>query len=234
MRGITVAAVVLLVLAGIATGFGLRPEASTPSPAPGITDAAITEAATRAVQARLPQRQEPLWDQLSLFRFGPEDERALCGRFRTAPEAAPQEFVARILLPRTQARRATGEGARLLVVMEAGPGVQLASYNATGRYCREAGEPDPVQQVAADSSRHASGAPEAAKPAESSPPPMPQAVVRSPARLRESGHGSAAVLRIAQQGEAFRVFAFGPGGWLQVGDDAPRGWIHGSLLEVRR
>jgi len=30
-----------------------------------------------------------------------------------------------------------------------------------------------------------------------------------------------------------RVFAEAPGGWLEVGDTAPFGWVHGSMVEPR-
>jgi hypothetical protein len=250
MRGITLAAMALLALAGFAATNGQRPDAAAPQAAGGVTDTMITEAATRAVQARLPQRQAPHWDRVAVFRFGPEDERAVCGRVRASAEAAPQEVVARVLLPRTQARIASGSGARLVVVMEAGPGVQLASYNAAGRYCRDgaadppAEAPMPVVLSGLDAGAapadwrnpsdvtQRSGASAPAEPAEGAG--MAMAMVRSPARMREAGNGGAAVLRVAPTGQSFRVFAFGPGGWLQVGEEGPEGWIHGSLLDVQR
>jgi hypothetical protein len=50
------------------------------------------------------------------------------------------------------------------------------------------------------------------------------------ANVREAPNNNAEVARIAQQGIRLRVHArFG--GWLSVGDDAPWGWIHSSLLE---
>jgi len=55
--------------------------------------------------------------------------------------------------------------------------------------------------------------------------------VRQNANLHADPHGPS--IRVVQQGTALRVFAQAPGGWYQVGDTAPWGWIHESMLDRR-
>jgi hypothetical protein len=70
-------------------------------------------------------------------------------------------------------------------------------------------------------------------------PPAPEgggialgtASVRSPANIRAHPSGGGEVLRVAPRGATLQVFAEAPGGWLQVGDGEPWGWVHGSLLD---
>jgi len=59
------------------------------------------------------------------------------------------------------------------------------------------------------------------------------AVTRGPANLRDQPAGSGVVLRVIPRGAALQVFAEAPGGWLQLGEGEPWGWVHASLLEPR-
>ena len=52
-----------------------------------------------------------------------------------------------------------------------------------------------------------------------------------PINLRNNPAGGGAVLRVIPRGTRLRVFAEAPGGWYQVGETEPLGWIHGSMLE---
>ncbi|WP_424140075.1 SH3 domain-containing protein [Roseomonas chloroacetimidivorans] len=52
-----------------------------------------------------------------------------------------------------------------------------------------------------------------------------------PVNLRSNPAGGGAVLRVLPRGTRLRVFAEAPGGWYQVGETEPIGWIHGSMLE---
>lgn len=54
---------------------------------------------------------------------------------------------------------------------------------------------------------------------------------RQHANLRTSPGGGGVVLRVMPPGSSLRVFGEAPGGWYQVGDTEPWGWIHGSLLD---
>jgi hypothetical protein len=53
--------------------------------------------------------------------------------------------------------------------------------------------------------------------------------MRQNANLHSDPHGPAT--RVVPQGTVLRVFATAPGGWYQVGDTAPWGWVHESMLE---
>jgi hypothetical protein len=52
-----------------------------------------------------------------------------------------------------------------------------------------------------------------------------------PVNLRSNPAGGGAVLRVVPRGTRLRVFAEAPGGWYQVGESEPMGWVHGSMLE---
>lgn len=52
-----------------------------------------------------------------------------------------------------------------------------------------------------------------------------------PVNIRSSPGGGGAVVRVVPRASALRVFGEAPGGWLQVGEDAPFGWVHESVLE---
>jgi hypothetical protein len=54
-------------------------------------------------------------------------------------------------------------------------------------------------------------------------------VVRQSANVHSDPHGPS--IRVAQQGTTLHVFGQAPGGWYQVGDTAPWGWIHESMLD---
>jgi lipoprotein-anchoring transpeptidase ErfK/SrfK len=54
-------------------------------------------------------------------------------------------------------------------------------------------------------------------------------VMRQNGNLRASPAGSGAVLRVARSGAVLNIFGTAPGGWYQVGDTAPEGWIHRSV-----
>lgn len=71
--------------------------------------------------------------------------------------------------------------------------------------------------------------PVAAQPA-APVPDLPRVQVRAAANLRAGPDNSATILRVAPRGEAFRVHGEAFGGWAHVGDAAPEGYIHSSLL----
>ncbi|MDO9710038.1 SH3 domain-containing protein [Paracraurococcus lichenis] len=52
-----------------------------------------------------------------------------------------------------------------------------------------------------------------------------------PVNIRSSPTGGGAVVRIVPRASTLRVFGEAPGGWLEVGEDQPFGWVHGSMLE---
>lgn len=71
----------------------------------------------------------------------------------------------------------------------------------------------------------------------SSGPALPRASASGSVYMRRNGnlhsrpHGPA--IRVVPQGTVMRSFSQAPGGWIQVGDTNPQGWVHESLLERR-
>jgi hypothetical protein len=56
---------------------------------------------------------------------------------------------------------------------------------------------------------------------------------RHPVNIRSSPSGGGSVLRVAPRGSTLQLFGEAPGGWLQVGEGEPWGWLHSSMLEQR-
>ena len=52
--------------------------------------------------------------------------------------------------------------------------------------------------------------------------------MRQNANVHASPHGPS--VRVVPQGTALRIFAAAPGGWYEVGDTAPWGWVHESMF----
>ena len=226
---LAVAAAILATTGGL---FLLQPNGgdSEASVMPAAAGMQLVEVARDAMRGRMRQASDLDFGHLQVFRFGPADERAVCGTVRPAngPESG---FVLRILLPRDQAGNPDmGGGRRPLTVMEQGPGLIHADPNAAARYCRDAGtmvaSTAAMVPVSADAM--------APDPMLARPAALVQetVTVRSPARVRAAPGGE--VLRIAAQGEILEVFRRAPGGWLQVGETEPQGWIHASLLSAER
>ena len=57
-------------------------------------------------------------------------------------------------------------------------------------------------------------------------------LMRQNGNLRASPAGSGVVLRVARTGSMLTIFGTAPGGWYQVGEGGPEGWVHGSLVSV--
>ncbi|RMI25115.1 SH3 domain-containing protein [Pseudoroseomonas wenyumeiae] len=100
---------------------------------------------------------------------------------------------------------------------------------------REAAQAPPAPTAAP--SQPAPGAAPAPVPA---PAPAPQVTAASggvtttsahPVNIRSSPAGGGAVVRVVPRASALRVFGEAPGGWLQVGEEQPFGWLHSSMLE---
>jgi len=57
-------------------------------------------------------------------------------------------------------------------------------------------------------------------------------VMRQNGNVRAAPGGGGEVLRVARTGSVLNVFGTAPGGWYRVGDTAPEGWVHGSLVSL--
>jgi hypothetical protein len=98
--------------------------------------------------------------------------------------------------------------------------------------------PDDVKAVLAGPTPTAPAAPAAPAQPVTAPPPVAGAsaasgivVMRQNGNIRSSPQGE--TLRVEPAGRELRVFGEAPGGWLQVGDTAPTGWVHSSLVHRR-
>jgi hypothetical protein len=52
-----------------------------------------------------------------------------------------------------------------------------------------------------------------------------------PVNIRSAPGGGGAVVRVVPRASTLRVFAEAPGGWLEVGEEQPFGWVHASVLD---
>lgn len=52
-----------------------------------------------------------------------------------------------------------------------------------------------------------------------------------PVNIRNSPGGGGAVVRVVPRASVLRVFGEAPGGWFQVGEEQPFGWVHASVLD---
>ncbi|WP_424134784.1 SH3 domain-containing protein [Roseomonas chloroacetimidivorans] len=57
--------------------------------------------------------------------------------------------------------------------------------------------------------------------------------MRQNGNIRSSPNGGGAVLRVARTGSVLSIYGTAPGGWYQVGENGPEGWVHGSLASVQ-
>jgi hypothetical protein len=104
-----------------------------------------------------------------------------------------------------------------------------------------------AEQAAAASGRAGdAGSPRApgAAPLGGPPPPLREPLTAStraarqvtttpahPVNVRGQPGGGGGVVRVVPRASTLRVFGEAPGGWLQVGEEQPFGWVHGSMLE---
>ncbi|MBL6457213.1 SH3 domain-containing protein [Belnapia sp. T6] len=221
MRGLALTGIAVVAVVGIGVvALGSRQgEGASRSlaAAPTSSEQVLAEVAKDSIRSRLRNAPNLAFGNLEVVRFGPADERAVCGRVGTT------DFILRILLPRDGSIPQNGH--RYTTVLEQGPGLPV-SASAAARYCRNAAE-QPAEPVEAASPLTAQQAP--ASPVEAAPP-IGAVLVRSPANIRAAPLGGSEVLRVAPQGTEYKVFSRAPGGWMQVGEAQPLGWIHSSLL----
>ncbi|MGI4746004.1 MAG: SH3 domain-containing protein [Janthinobacterium lividum] len=70
---------------------------------------------------------------------------------------------------------------------------------------------------------------EQALPPSAETPASGRVAMRQNANLHAAPHGPP--VRVVPQGTEMHVFAQAPGGWYEVGDTAPWGWVHESMLD---
>lgn len=233
--------------------------AAPPADWSAVAEAAGRQAVAQALPAG---EASPEWRDLVVYRFNAalEAERGVCGRVLAGPRTSGSwaDFAVRVRLeePASGSRPATTSAE---VFLADGPGGMRALYLARQRFCRDATASPPVQPppttdvppaphpaappmaqgapAAPAVPTGTSGAPVAA-PAEgggASPAAaaaLGRIVVRSPVNLRTGPGGGASVLGVLPRGKTLDIIERAPGGWMRVGDPAPLGWVHASLVQT--
>ncbi len=67
------------------------------------------------------------------------------------------------------------------------------------------------------------------QPVSAASPASGTVVMRQAGNIRTSPQGG--TIRVEPAGKELRVFGEAPGGWLQIGDTEPNGWVHSSLVQ---
>jgi len=70
-----------------------------------------------------------------------------------------------------------------------------------------------------------------AQPVSAASPASGTVVMRQAGNIRTSPQGS--TIRVEPAGKELHVFGEAPGGWLQIGESEPDGWVHSSLVQRR-
>ncbi len=98
--------------------------------------------------------------------------------------------------------------------------------------------PDDIKSVLTSAATPAAAAPPAtpqpqnaatAQPVAAATPASGTVVMRQAGNIRTSPQGG--TIRVEPAGKELHVFGEAPGGWLQIGDSEPNGWVHSSLVQ---
>ncbi len=239
-----------LVLTGLAvcTLAGCKDEkkAAAPAPAPAATMQRIVEAAEQSIQStvnaptKMRFRGVQSWTQAAAQRV------AVCGQVSPFADD-PNIFVPFVSVVTTQQ---DGRPGQYQFDQMIGTTTSEASrvYSAIVTYCYENGGPAQTGfRMAAptpplpDSIRNPAVAQAApgvtgATPAHpaATPPGKPPTEASGTVTVRQSSNvhsdPKGPSIRTVQQGALLHIFGQAPGGWYQVGDTAPFGWVHESML----
>jgi hypothetical protein len=138
-------------------------------------------------------------------------------------------FVVRVLMPRERGDAGPGRQAPRVIVEDA-PGLVRPTPEAARRFCREPAPelPAATPLTGAEPPAAAPAAPPALPPPVAATGDLGRVTTHSAANLRASPGGE--VVGTVPRSRSLRVFDRAPGGWMQVGNDTPEGWIHASLL----
>ena len=238
-------------LALIAVGLAACDDPPKNTPDPGSILASARQAAEAQVRARLRMVGEMQMRAVQVWQQQMSNTVAVCGQINPTSEANDPfiPFVAVVALNERRVERtdlvigmSNSEAGRVFVEMldrcfeGGGP--------PTGRPQARALPPLPldvsrVQQRAASPlnipAPVAASSPVPASPGPTSPTvaalPIVTTKAAHPVNIRNQPGGGGAVVRIVPRASTLRVFGEAPGGWLQVGEDQPFGWVHGSMLD---
>jgi len=238
-------------LALIAMGLAACDDPPKNMPGPGSVLASARQAAEAQVRARLRMVGEMQMRAVQAWQQQMSNTIAVCGQINPTGEATDPfiPLVAVVAIKEGRVERtdlvigmSNSEAGRVFVEMldrcfeGGGP--------PTGRPQARALPPLPldvsrVQQRAASPLNTpapvVTGSPVPVSPGPASPSiaasPMVTTKAAHPVNIRNQPGAGGAVIRIVPRASTLRVFGEAPGGWLQVGEDQPFGWVHGSMLD---
>jgi hypothetical protein len=198
--------------------------------------------AREAVLKRLPAGGAAIFQDVRLYDYGVAGERGVCGQVETpAGSGRHVEFAVRVLLPDANDPRRRAEAQATL---DDGSAAPRAVAETRRRYCRDAAplasaapslvaDPAPERVLLGTAASTAGSSNAVPAPAEAggkaSARELERLLIRSPANLREQPQAGSPVLRTLPRGLELQLHGRSPGGWLQVGDAVPWGWVHSSL-----
>jgi hypothetical protein len=177
-----------------------------------------------AVRASLRERAGPAanarFRDMETYQQATPGEFAVCGKVSLSGRDA--DFVYFVSVAESEARGAFRVRGSYLV--SSGDEARYAYAEITQR-CVENGR---GQAEAAAAPSHGPDAPP--EPSTAAAGAQRSVTLRQGANLRGGPSSDHPVLRILPRGTVMQVFREAPGGWYQVGDAQPWGWMHASML----
>jgi hypothetical protein len=220
-------------------------------------EAVLTEvrmAAEEHVRVRLRILDEMQLRAVQVYRQQVPGTFAVCGQINPTG-AADDPFIPWVAVVPL---RDDGKAARTDLFLGASNTEASRVYIESVDRCFEGGGPSPARPQApralpplpSDAALAQQAAPPPVAPAppvpspaatQRSPPPSPVPPITAtrsvttttahPVNIRSHPRGGGAVVRVVPRASVLRVFGEAPGGWFQVGEDRPFGWVHGSMLQ---
>jgi hypothetical protein len=220
------------------------------------SEAAATEARKAAeedVRVRLRILGEMQLRAVQVYRQQVPDTFAVCGQINPTG-AADDPFIPWVAV----VTLGEGKAARTDLFLGASNTEASRVYIESVDRCFEGGGPSPARPQApralpplpSDAALAQQAAPPPVAPAppvpspaatQRSPPPSPVPAITAtrsmttttahPVNIRSHPRGGGAVVRVVPRASVLRVFGEAPGGWFEMGEDRPFGWVHGTMLQ---
>jgi len=228
---------------------GCKEQKQGAAPAQGVFDS-VRRAAEQNIRAGTPSTAQMTFRGEQVYAQAIPQRYAVCGQADPFPDDS-RMFVPFVTIVTILDKAADG-APQYKFEQYVGTSTTEAGrvYLAIVNYCYDKGGPGngPIRSVM-PMAPLPDGIPDpAAKSAPAAPPPAPPSASAAPARppvdstpaggsvtarqsanLHSDPHGP--TIRTVAAGTVLRVYATASGGWYQVGDTAPWGWIHESMLE---
>ena len=246
MRGLAAVPTLRLILVAVLTVAlsACKEEKKANSATPALDPALqrVRDSAEQNIQAKAAAPAGIHFRGVQVYQQAAADHYAVCGQVN------PFADDANIYVPFVSVVTGQKHGERTEYQFDQRIGTTTAEasrvYAAIVAYCYENGgpSPSPIRSAAAtpplpDSvpeppSRSSPAVPAAQPPTAATATEASGTVtMRQNGNLRTDPHGGS--IRVVPQGTSLHVFGQAPGGWFQVGDTAPFGWVHESMLDRR-